>query len=152
MNRISTVIAIALLASPSVAAADYTNYVVGSTGASIASGVTFTTIDVVKQPESKLYGGIELGVNSALAASQFYLAATISVERDESNSINYVAAGLGVWNLALAVHGGYVLMREEKARALGLALRVGGARGLVVPTTVSDGHAVGAGALFSGSF
>jgi hypothetical protein len=76
----------------------------------------------------------------------------MDVARDDSNFFNYTAAGLGVWNLALAMHGGYLLLREERASAPALAFDVGGVRGVVVPTPVSDGHAVGAGALFTGSF
>jgi hypothetical protein len=152
MKRLTSLVLVSLLAAPSVAMADYTEFAVGTTLASIASSVTFTTIDVAATPKSKLYGGIELGVNTALAGSQFYLAATLSVSREDGRFFNYAAAGLGVWNLALAVHGGYVLTRNERAPAAGLAFSVGSARGVVVPTTVSDGQSVGAGALFAGSF
>jgi hypothetical protein len=152
MKRITALVFVGVLGLPSIAAADYTNFAVGTTGGSIASGLTFTAIDVVARPKSKLYGGVELGVNAALAGSQFYLAATLVVPDDESNFFNYAAAGLGVWNFALAVHGGYLLLRNERDQAPGLAFDVGGVRSIVVPTTVSDGYAVGAGALVGGTF
>ena len=111
---VAAVTAFASLTTPSVAQAGTTEkQVLITVPASALSTLTFTAIDVTARPNSKLYGGIELGVNAVLSASMFYLAATIDIseERDPDNGVNWMAAGMGAANALLAVHGTYLVIK-----------------------------------------
>src|SRR5688572_27646520 len=103
----------ATVTASSTARADTTEAFVMTVPASAVSAITFTSIDLIKSPRSKVYAGAELGINLGFAAINGYLAATIDVPDDDSNTSNYILAGLATWNAVLAVHGGYLLMTEE---------------------------------------
>lgn len=138
------------LATSTLAHADTTTAVVVGVPVSALSGLTFTTIDLVKAPKAKLYGISELAVGGGLAVVSGYLAATVDAPRTDSNWANWTLGGLAVWNLGVAVHGVYVLAKGPAENPT--AVKIGGVRGVVAPTLVGDATESGAGLMMAGSF
>lgn len=97
MNRaFAAVLLAAAFVTPSLAHADYTDFVVSTTAGGIASAATFTAIDVVADPSSKLYGVTEAVVNGAFVVTGAINLATM--EGDRVDGARAVVAGVALWN------------------------------------------------------
>lgn len=153
MNRLtSAVLSLSLLVLPSLAHADITTAVVGTSLGGIASGVAFTSIDLMAKPSSKAYGVTEAVVNGAFVVGGVINLATMSGEHGDA--VKPIVAGIALWNAVLVVHGVYVATRShsEPVPVPAVAFRVGHARGALAPTALTDGDAVAAGLGVFGSF
>lgn len=154
MNRLltSAALCLSLVVLPSFARADTTTAVVGTSLGGIASGIAFTSIDLLARPSSRVYGLTEAVVNGAFVVGGVINLATISGEHGDE--IKPFVAGIALWNAVLVVHGVYVATRprSEPVAIPAVAFRVGHARGALAPTAVTDGHVVGAGLGVFGSF
>lgn len=148
---LSGVLLASLVVLPSFAHAD-TELIVANTLGGAASGIAFTSIDLLAAPRSKIYGVTEAVVNGAFTVGGVINFATMSGKHGDA--VKPIVAGVALWNAILMTHGIYVLMRstDEPAPAPAVAFTVGRARVALAPTAVTDGLVVGGGLAAFGSF
>jgi len=104
-----------------------------------ATPLVLGTADLVGKPDSKVYGGIELGAGGLATAANLYLAvsfATTSSCSDCMEPVPYLA-GLAVIDAAVAAHGVYLLRKDRPDPT---EIKLGSIRGRVAPTMVGDNH------------
>jgi hypothetical protein len=152
----SASVAVALIATTHPAHADDENWSGLGVAAPIFLGIEATplvlgTADLVGKPDSKVYGGIELGAGALAAATNLALTidlATASNCSDCSGPVPYFA-GLALVDAAVAAHGIYLLHEERPDPT---EIKLGSVHGRVAPTMVGDGRTNVAGLGVVGRF
>ena len=141
--------AVALTAAAHAAHADNTE--VPRLLALEATPLVLGATDLIAQPESKAYGGIELGTSLASATLNIGVAAIFHDTPDcaRCNEAVPYLVGLTVIDAAVAVHGAYLLGKERPDPT---EIKLGSVRGRVAPTMVGDGRTNAAGLGFAGRF
>jgi hypothetical protein len=116
-----------------------------------ATPLVLGAADLVGKPDSKIYGGIELGAGALGTATNLALAidfATAPNCSDCSGPVPYFA-GLALVDAAVAAHGIYLL---KKDRPDPTEIKLGSVHGHVAPTMVGDGRTNVAGLGIAGRF